>query len=246
MSNKKILLIGGKGFIGSHLNGRLLELGHDVKVIDRGDELDFEGIDVIFHLAGAINLRRGGDSGVERARNICDLAKEHGVKKIVFFSSGGAIYANPESGYAKANLEIEEIIKESGLDYIILRLSNVYGPHQWEEGLIPRLINNRSLKILADGNQTRDFIYIDDVVEASIIAMNKKGTYNVGSGETHSLNEVVDIIKEYKEIEIEYIGGKDVNAEALDIEKTKEDFNWEPKVNLKEGLKKIIDYYQDE
>jgi len=248
---KKILLIGGAGFIGSHLAEKLLKLGHEVVVVDKKDK-DFrkEGMDVVYHLAGAINLRKGiDDPGIERAKLVCQFCKENKVKKLIFFSSGGAIYFDPESEYAKANLEIEKIIQEKGLDYIILRLGNVYGPRQWKEGIIPQIILNKDLKIKGDGNQTRNFVYIDDVIEIAVLAMeeDKRGIYNVDAGEEHSINQVIDLVRKITGLKINpvYDGGEDISAKALDIEKSKKDFNWSPKISLEQGLRETIKYYNE-
>jgi len=237
LGNMKIALIGGKGFIGSHLNERFLDLGYEVIIIDKGDELNFKNIDIIYHLAGAINLKRGGnDSGVERAREVCRLARENKVKKIIFFSSGGAIYSNPKSEYAQANLETEKIIKGSGLDYVILRLSNVYGPRQWEEGIIPQIIKGNPV-IKGDGEQKRDFIYIDDVVEVSILAKDAHGTYDIGSGKLYSINEIIKMVE--IKIKPNYVGEKDIDARAI-----KSNFdNWKPRVDLREGLKRTVEEF---
>ena len=109
--------------------------------------------------------------------------------------------------------------------------------------IIPKIIKNKELKIKGDGSQTRDFIYIDDVIDLSILAMNKNGTYNVGSDREISLNEVIDIIKNVSGFKIVPIQTKedDISVKALDISKTKKDFNWEPKIDLKEGLSKTIE-----
>ena len=249
--SKKILLIGGAGFIGSHLAEKLLKLGHEVIVIDKENKgFEKERPEIVYHLAGAINLRKGeNDPGIERAKLVCQFCKENKVKKLIFFSSGGAIYFDPENEYAKANLGIEKIIQEKGLDYIILRLGNVYGPKQWKEGIIPQIILNKDLKINGDGNQTRNFVYVDDVVEIAILAMeaDKNGIYNVDAEEEHSINQVIDLVKEITSSEINpvYQGGEDINAKALDIEKTKKDFNWSPKVSLEQGLVKTIKYYNE-
>ena len=250
MTKQKILLIGGAGFIGSHLAEKLLKLGHEVIIIDKKDK-DFskERVDIVYHLAGAINLRKGiNDPGIERAKQVCRFCRENKVKKLIFFSSGGAIYYNPESEYAQANLEIEKIIQLSGLNYIILRLGNVYGPRQWESGIIPQIILNKHLKIKGDGSQIRDFIYINDVVDLAIKVMesDKNGIYNVDAGEEQSINQVIDLVREITGLEIKpaYQGGEDISARALDIEKTKKDFNWEPKVSLKQGLIKTIKWYE--
>jgi len=257
MIKQKVLLIGGAGFIGSHLAEKLKELGHEVIVVDkkRGTKTGFsigdlvskelfkqEKPDIIYHLAGAMNLRKGiNDPGIKRAKLVCQFCKENKVKKLIFFSSGGAIYFNPQSEYAKANLEIEKIIQESGVKNVILRLSNVYGPGQWKEGIIPQIIKGNP-RIKGDGNQTRDFIYIDDVVEAAILAMDKEGIYNISSGQEYKINQVIDLVQKITGLNINPVYQKkdDISAKALNVEKTKQDFNWEPKVSLEQGLVKTI------
>jgi len=265
---KKILLIGGAGFIGTHLAKRLLEKGYQVVVVDKKEGIDAdnekvireifekEKPEIVYHLAGAIDLKRGGeDSGIERAKIICQCSKEYDVRKLIFFSSGAAIHFNPESEYGKANLEIERIIEEAGLpNWIILRLGNVYGPGQWKSGIIPQIILNKDLKIKGDGSQTRSFIYIDDVVEAAVLAIETKktGIYNVDGEEERTLNQIIDLIKTLtasvlrssEEIKVSYEGEKDISAKALDIGKTKKDFNWKPKTDLKQGLFKTISYFK--
>ncbi len=235
---KKVLLIGGRGFIGSHLKEALLNKGHEVFVSDREDDIEKSFLispDLVFNLAGAIGLKHGNnDSGIERAKLIADLAKKH-HSKLVFFSSGGAIYNNPESDYAKANLEIEETVKEVD-DYLILRLSNVYGPGQWASGIIPQILKGEVV-IKGDGGQTRDFIYIDDVVEISILAMNKKGAYNIGFGKVYTLNKVIEIVKKYRSVNVKYIEGDDFKAGPIVSDLG------EPKTDLEEGIKKMLDCY---
>jgi len=261
MNKKKILLIGGAGFIGSHLAKGLLEKGHSVVIADKEKWIDAnnkeqlgkvfkkEKPEIVYHLAGAMNLRRGAvDSSVERTKIICDCCKEYNVEKLIFFSSGGAIYFNPESDYAKANLEIEKIIQENLNFFIILRLGNVYGPGQWKEGIIPQIILNKDLKINGDGNQTRNFVYVDDVVEVAILAIetDKKGIYNVDAGQEYSINQVIDLIRKLTGLVIDpvYDGGRDISAKAFDIEKTKKDFNWESRISLEQGLVKTIEFFK--
>jgi UDP-glucose 4-epimerase len=255
--SKKILLIGGAGFIGSHLTKGLLEKGYNIVIVDKEKGIDAnnkeqlskvfkkEKPDIVYHLAGAINLRKGeSDSGLERAELVCQLCKENKIKKLIFFSSGGAICFDPESQYAKANVEIEKIIQKELSFFIILRLGNVYGPGQWEQGIIPQVILNKNLVIKSDGNQTRNFVYVDDVVELAILAMetDKKGIYNVDAGQEHSINQVIDLIRKLTGLVISpaYNGSRDISAKAFDIEKTKKDFNWEPKISLERGLTETI------
>lgn len=301
----KYLITGGAGFIGSHLSRALLKLNNKVIVIDNystnavkkvdnkiknyktniGDISEIRKIfkkekpDIVYHLAGVINLRRKITDPLfiesldflDKTKAILDVCRENNVKKIVFISSGGAIYENatiiptpqdysahPTSLYGLANLMIEKYIQsyceEYKMNFIILRLSNVYGPRQWASGVIPSLIIKLLKKerpiIYSDGTQTRDFIYIDDAIEASIVAAEEaeKGIYNVGSGKEVSLNEVFGSIKDIFGLKIEPIyqdlKTQESKRSALSIEKIKKELGWRPKTNLKDGLDKTIKWFQ--
>ena len=302
---KKYLITGGIGFIGSHLSEALLKLGNEVVAIDDFSANAIEKIDskikiyktgientgrikeifrkekpdIVYHLAGVINLRRqiadplfAKDLNfLRRIETILDACQKNRVKKIIFISSGGAIYENarmiptpqdypahPVSLYGLANLILEKYIrsycKEYGMDFIILRLSNVYGPRQWISGIVPSLIikflKKESPIINGDGRQTRDFIYIDDAIRAFIIATEKAktGIYNVGSGKEVSLNKIFELLKNISGLKIEpaYQDLKEEESKrsALNIEKIKKEFGWQPKINLKDGLSKTIKWFQ--
>ena len=302
---KKYLIIGGAGFIGSHLSKRLLELGHEVVVID-----DFsagvkdrnngkikvyktniesrdkiiklfkkEKPDFVYHLAGAINLRRQitdplfkKDMDIlERTDSILEPFRLSGAKKFIFISSGGAIYENadiiptpenypssPLSLYGLANLMIEKYIeiycKNYNLNFVIPRLSNVYGPMQWESGIIPSIIinvlDNKRPSINGNGKQTRDFMYIGDAVDALILLAEKgkNGIYNIGTGKEVSINEVFKIAKKLlnSQIGAEYnnLANQETERSALDIQKITKELGWRPKNDIKDGLTKTIEWYK--
>ena len=235
---------------------------------------------VVFHLAGPINLRREISDlfflkdvdFLSRTDAILDACQKSNVKKIVFISSGGAIYENaamvptkedynahPISLYGLASLMIEKYIacygKNYNLDFTIARLSNVYGARQWQSGFIPAMIIKMLKKenpvIYGSGLQTRDFIHIDDVVEALIILARKSENeiYNIGSNKEISLNEVFALIKELlgAQTVAEYKNpkAKETQRSALDAEKMQKKFAWQPRVSLKEGLSKTIEWYKE-
>lgn len=303
---KKYLIIGGAGFIGSHLCEALLALGNSVVVIDDFSTSALKKIspqitsykisidnakkiqaifkkekpDVVYHLAGAIHLRRVAHDPLfvkslnvlGRTQIILDACHQVGVKKLIFISSGGAIYENatkvptgepylahPTSLYGLANLltekYIEQFSKSQNLLYVILRLSNVYGPRQWETGVVPSLIKNllqnKRPVINGDGQQTRDFIYIEDVIDACIVAAkNLQGMYNVGSGKEASLNQVFELVKNITGslgVEPVYQTSKTEESKrsALDITKIKQEVSWESKISLEEGLKKTVEWFRN-
>jgi len=289
-AEKKILILGGSGFIGRHLTEELLKNSNKVVIVDKkkpaNKKAAFYKVDaesrkalknvfnkekpaVVFYLAGAINLReKFSDENLNillKTKIIIDFCLEYRVKKLIFLSSA-SVYGNakkvptPESHegfagsiYGIANQLIEKQISESGVPFVILRLANVYGPGQWKTGIIPatiiKFLNGESPIINGNGNQTRDFIYVTDVVKASLLAMSRSGIYNVGSGKDFSIKKITGMIKNMLNSKIEpaYKANKHggVKKNLLDTTKIKEDFHWNPKINLQEGLDKTIEYYKE-
>ena len=158
--------------------------------------------------------------------------------------------------YGLANLIIEKYIElycnKNNLGFVILRLSNVYGPGQWKSGIIPSIITKLLKKekpvLYGNGNQTRDFIYIDDVIDAFILATEKgkKGIYNIGSNEEISLNKIFKLTKELLNSKIKPIY-KNLNAtetirSAMDTKKIKKEFSWSHKTDIKIGILKTIEW----
>lgn len=248
----RILVTGGAGFIGSHLVDKLIAEGHTVAIVDNMStgleknlnrnavfyekdifKSDLAGIfkyfqfDIVFHLAGQINLRDSLKNPIQDAEinimgslKLIELACKFKVKQFIFSSTGGAIYdpeapqpwttsspCKPLSPYGLSKLTVEsylEIARNThGLNSTILRYSNVYGPRQnahGEAGVVAIFMNNmlanRPLKIFGDGEQTRDFVYVQDVVQANLMVMNSNryGTFNVSTGVETSVNKVAEMI----------------------------------------------------
>jgi UDP-glucose 4-epimerase len=196
--------------------------------------------------------------------------------KFVFASTGGAIYgeakkiptpedypANPISPYGIAKLTIENYLKfykeNFGLKFISLRFSNVYGPRQDPKGeagvvaiFINKLLKGERPTIFGDGNQTRDFIFVEDVVSACLKAMEYKGKkeiFNIGTGIETSINKLYEIISKLLKTKIKpkYAPEKpgDLKRSCLDISLAKRELKWKPKYNLEEGVKKTIEWTLD-
>jgi len=209
--------------------------------------------------------------------NILENCRKFGTKKFIFASSGGAIYgetnliptpethpARPESPYGLAKLLIEQYLefykKNYGLDYVSLRYSNIYGPRQnskAEAGVIAifvdKLLNDKTPTIFGDGSQTRDYLYVEDAVEAALICTgltraNLIPIFNIGTGKETSVNEIYSLIskmigKNIKPIFAQAKAG-DLKRSCLDSSKIKKDLGWQPKDDLKEGLKKTIEWFK--
>lgn len=222
--------------------------------------LEQEKPDVVHYLAGPMELRKGaGDaelkswqekySGLE---TVFKMIARMGAR-LVLVSSGGALYTTPNSPYAKANLFLENMVKKSGANHIVLRFSNIYGPRQWKEGIVPAIISNtlrgHIVFIGGNGNQTRDFLYIADAVSALMRAgtSDDQGIFDVGSGKETSVNKVVAEVETIlgKKSRKEYRGSPGPEKSVLKPEKFQQVFGWAPKIDIKEGLVETIEWYKN-
>jgi UDP-glucose 4-epimerase len=204
---------------------------------------------------------------------IIDLAKKYDVKKIIFASSA-AVYGNPVtlpvdlnhpteplSPYGVSKLSVEYYLKMantlSGLDYTILRYANVYGPRQdahGEGGVISIfsdcLANGNPPTIYGDGEQTRDFVYVEDVASANVqaLSLGHNQVLNVSTGEEISVKNLFETMQEVAglSLDVNYEDERngDIRKSVLCNKKTKEVLNWNPQTSLFEGLQKTLNYYK--
>lgn len=215
------------------------------------------------------------DININGLINVLDASKEFGVKKIIFSSSAAVYGANPESPkrittiaepktpYGLTKLEGEEHLKSfyqlHNLGTVSLRYFNVFGPRQDPKSqyaaaipiFIYRALKNEPIIIYGDGSQTRDFIFVKDVVEANIVAAtepNVNGVFNIGSGVAISIKDIAKIIiKETgskSEIVYEDERPGDIKHSLASISETEQALNFSPKYEIKTGLKKTIEYFQ--
>jgi len=237
---------------------------------------------IVMHLAAQMDVRKSVEDPVFDAQvnvlgmlNVLQQAVRHGVRKMVFSSSGGAIYGEQEiypapeshvtrplSPYGISKLCGEQYLsyyqRVSGLQIVSLRYANVYGPRQDPDGeagvvaiFIQKLLNNEQAIVNGNGRQTRDFIYVDDVVEANLAVMGQEtqGTYNVGTGEETSINDLLRILIAHtnstcKEIHGPAKVGEQVRS-VIDSNKLRQELSWDPRTELSEGLKRTVDYFRE-
>jgi len=252
----------------------------DVKRVFQNESNSSE-IDFVYHLAAQMDVRKSikdplfdNEVNVAGGYNIFNCALKAKVKKVVFFSTGGAIYGNvdspadeealpsPDSFYAAHKLtsekHLEILNKLYGQNYIILRPANIYGPRQYKggEGAVAAVFtynafNNKESIVYGDGLQTRDFVYIDDVVEACLKSAESdtQGIFNIGSGKEISVLELIDVIEKINNKKFQYKHYKErigeVRRSVLDCNKARELLNWRAKTDIKEGLEKTIDYFKN-
>lgn len=242
----------------------------------------FKDIDVVFHLAAKNCISdcqkdpiETVDINITGAVNVFEAVKRTSVKKVIYAESS-AIYEGtdlfptseteekPISFYAKSKLADSMFAKAYnkfyGLNFVGLRYFNVYGPKQDYQRTIPPVMSAFIIKLLkgerpiiyGNGEKRRDFIYIDDVNDFHILAMNNEkvnnNIYNIGSGKNYSVNEIYNIIKNLIGVNIKPVYGESLPGEAeinlADISKAKS-LGWHPRIDLEEGLKISINYIKN-
>ena len=237
---------------------------------------------IVMHLAAQLDVRKSVEDPMFDAQvnilgtlNVLQQAVKHGVRKVVFSSSGGAIYGeqetypapeahvtNPLSPYGLSKLCGEQYLsyyhRVSGLQAVSLRYANVYGPRQDPEGeagvvaiFIQKMLNNEQAVINGNGRQTRDFIFVDDVVEANLAVMGHEtlGTYNVGTAIETSINDLFRVLVQHTGSTCKEVHGPAKKGEqarsVIDGTKLRHELSWEPKTGLSDGLKKTVDYFKE-
>lgn len=237
---------------------------------------------VVMHLAAQMDVRKSVEDPIFDAQvnilgtlNVLQQAVKHGARKVVFSSSGGAIYGEqdvfpapeshptkPMSPYGLSKLCGEQYLsyfqRVSGLQIVSLRYANVYGPRQDPEGeagvvaiFIQKMLNNEQAVINGNGRQTRDFVYVDDVVEANLALMGQEtqGTYNVGTGIETSVNDLFRLLAQHTGSTCKEIHGPAKKGEqarsCIDNSKLRLEVSWEPKTGLSDGLKKTVEYFRE-
>jgi UDP-glucose 4-epimerase len=208
---------------------------------------------------------------VEGTINVLSAAKAHGVRRLVNTSTGGAIYGEgqiipapeehpvaPESPYGLSKFCAENycalFTRLHGLSTISLRYGNVYGPRQdplGEAGVIAifcgKLLEGGRPKIFGDGKQTRDYVFVGDVVDANLRAAGSDatGAFNVGRGVQTSVLDIVDVLAGQSDngFEADHAPARtgEVQHIALDPSRTKAELGWEAQVDLEQGLARTLD-----
>jgi UDP-glucose 4-epimerase len=299
MKNKRVLVTGGAGFIGSNLVKQLIKNENSVTVLDNfmsgyrnnldpfpsvhiieGDVRDpdavekaMKGVEIVFHLAASVGNKRSIDQPLLDAEinvlgtlQVLEAARKEGVRKIVTSSSAGIFGelktlpikedhpVEPDSPYGCTKLCEEKLClsyaKLYPIEAICLRYFNVYGPNQRFDAygnVIPifvfRMLRNESLVIYGDGEQTRDFVHVDDVVQANIKAAENigvSGAMNIASGTRVTINRLVELITKntISKINIEHYPERpgDVRHSLADLSLAKQKINYSPSVDLEKGI----------
>lgn len=212
--------------------------------------------------------------------NLLENLKEFGNPKLIFLSSGGTVYGerdnsdekpiselahtNPVVPYGVSKLAIEKYLayfgRRNNASYLTLRVSNPFGPGQsplGTQGLIPKLlmsaIRKEPVTIFGDGETVRDYIYIDDLIDAITTSLDYQGhqqVLNIGSGVGKSIKDVIADIEQVLDVKMALIHhasrGFDVRYNVLDITKARSDLNWNPDTEFEAGLEKTLAWLLEE
>ncbi|MFH1690904.1 MAG: SDR family oxidoreductase [Candidatus Eisenbacteria bacterium] len=305
-----MLVTGGAGFIGSHIAERLLELGHDLRILDnfstgrRENLSSFEdgieiieadlrdvssveravkGVEFVFHEAALASVPRSvsdpvscNEVNVTGTLNLLVASRGAGVRRVVYASSS-SVYGDdpelpkrenmtpsPESPYAVSKLAAENYCRAFsslyGLECVSLRYFNVFGPRQDPgseySAVVPlfltALFEGRQPVIYGDGEQSRDFTYVANVVDANILALSADGaageTFNIACGCTATVNELLSRLQGITGASLtarhEDARPGDVKHSFADISKAKDVLGLAPKVSFEDGLTLTVDWFR--
>ena len=236
--------------------------------------------EVIFHEAAQIDVRESvrdplhdADVNVVGTVNVLRAAVDAGARRVVFASSGGAIYGDtdviptpedqpcrPESPYGTAKLCAEAyggtFSRQAGLEFVALRYANVYGPRQdphGEAGVVAifatRLVHGEPVVINGDGTQTRDYVHVHDVVRANLAAVDgPAGIYNIGTGIETDVNALYRMLAEVTGVTTAAEHGPAKPGEqrrsCLDTAGTRERLGWSAANGFADGVRSTVDYFR--
>ena len=313
---RKVLILGGMGFIGSNLAIRLVSLGAEVTLVDSmlphyggnlaniapikdrchvnfsdirdRHSLDYlvKGAEVIYNMAGQTShIESMTDPMTDLEINcrsqlaLLESCRAHNPDVHLVFASTRQLYGRPQylpvdEKHPTEPVDINGVHKLAaekyyavyaqvyGLRSVSLRLTNTYGPRQQLRGnkqgfmgiFIRKAIHGEPISIFGDGQQLRDFNYIDDVVEAFLLATDNErlygNVYNLGSDDRYSLLECVEILARYCDFEYKIVPfpldhkAIDIGDYYADSSRFRQESGWEPKVQLDEGLRGTVAYFK--
>jgi nucleoside-diphosphate-sugar epimerase len=308
----KILVTGGAGFIGSHIVRRMLELEHEVVVLDnfstgRRSNLDevasdidvhegdvgcldhveqaVAGCDAVFHEAALPSVPRSiadplssHQANATGTLNVLVAARDAGARRVVIASSS-SVYGSvpdlpkresmptlPMSPYAVSKLAAESYCRTwfdlYGLETVALRYFNVFGPRQDPlsayAAVVPRFIGafraGEPPVIFGDGEQSRDFTYIDNVIDANIGALESPAApgriYNIACNDRITLNQLVGDLGEIMGADVRPVHAAprpgEVRHSQAAIDAAREDLGYEPRISLREGLRRTVAAFEHE
>jgi len=257
----------------------------DIRSPDAGRLVEGGGYDVLCHHAAQMDVRRSvreplfdADVNVLGTLNLLEACRKSGVGRVVYASTGGAVYGEPETlpvtedhpvnpichyGISKHTVEHYLFLYRYlyGLDYVVLRYPNVYGPRQnpYGEAGVTAIFTLAYLQgtppvINGDGLQLRDYVHVSDIARANWMAMDLERKdisgriFNLGFGTGRSVLELDELIREFTGTDLEPSSGpplpEEIRRIALDSTRAGEVLGWVPSIPFEDGLKDLVDYHR--
>jgi UDP-glucose 4-epimerase len=247
-----------------------------------GRIVGIEQPEVIVHFAAQMDVRRSVADPAFDAQvnlvgflNLMEAARQHGLRRVIFSSTGGAIYGEqdtfpadeghpcrPVSPYGVAKFSTESYLffyqAQYGIDYAAMRYANVYGPRQdphGEAGVVAifcgRLLADQPVTIFGDGEQTRDYVYVGDVVRANVAAVtaSASGPINVGTGIETSVNQLYGTLAAVAQVDRPpcYAPARpgEQSRSAIAATRAGRELGWTPQVTLEEGLRRTYHFFKE-
>ena len=244
--------------------------------------IEAETPEIIVHLAAQMDVRRSvadpsydAQVNIVGFLNLMESARGRGLRRVIFSSTGGAIYGeqeafpaseghplHPVSPYGVAKLATEAYLffykVQYGIDYTALRYGNVYGPRQdphGEAGVVAifcgRMLEGKPCTIFGDGKQTRDYVFVADVARANLAAANSSasGPINIGTGIETSVNDLYHTLGTVADVTRapEYAATRpgEQSRSVISPARAEQLLNWRPQVELANGLDQTFSYFKD-
>lgn len=254
---------------------------HDIRSNEAAELVARNGYEVLVHHAAQMDVRRSveapsydADVNVRGFLNLMEAGRKNGLQKVIFASTGGAIYGEPEytpqdtdhpcrpvSPYGITKLTTEKYLnfyrEQHDIDAVALRYANVYGPRQSAQGeagvvaiFTRQMLAGEQPVINGGGQQTRDYVFVGDVVRANLAALeyDDSDVLNIGTAQETSVNDLFRMIRAEVEAEVDEVHGPAKPGEqersVLSYQETHQKLGWKPSVSLREGLGRTIRWYR--
>ncbi|HJU12744.1 MAG TPA: NAD-dependent epimerase/dehydratase family protein [Candidatus Binataceae bacterium] len=243
--------------------------------------IDKERPEVLMHIAAQLDVRKSvadpafdAEVNIGGFLNLIEAGREKGLRRVIFSSTGGAIYGEQEqfpcdeahrcrplSPYGVSKLATEAYLFfyniQYGIEYVALRYSNVYGPRQdprGEAGVVAifcgRMLSHQPCTIYGDGEQTRDYVYVGDVARANLNALNSpvSGAFNIGTGLETSVNQLFRALAGIAGVKADPIFAAarpgEQRRSVISPARAAAEIDWRPEIALEEGLRRTFDWFQ--
>jgi UDP-glucose 4-epimerase len=256
---------------------------HELDILDAktADLIRDEHPDVLNHHAAQMDVRRSVADPLFDARTnilgtiaLLEASRQAGVKKVLFVSSGGAVYGEQETfpapethqtwpvspyGVSKRSGELycHFYLAEYRMPFVAFRYANVYGPRQdphGEAGVVAifsgKMLRGEPVTVNGDGKQTRDYVFVGDVARMSVLALERDATgpVNIGTGIETDVNQLAGVLREVSGSRSEVRHGPAKSGEqrrsVVDIRRAADVFGWRPEVSLRDGLARTVEFFR--